>query len=161
MSRGSWGFDPDAEEAMRASAIGAAPTATYELAGWWHRVGAYILDVIVLMLGLFVVAFGFAVSEALGQFLIVAWVIAALLAYWVVLEGSESGQTLGKRLVGIRVRADDGGRAGYGKAFARNLVARVIGLLPFVGLIDVLWPLWDDQNQCLHDKAASTIVIRA
>ena len=59
------------------------------------------------------------------------------------------------------MRAESGGRAGYGKALMRNLVARVIGLFPFVGLIDVLWPLWDDKNQCLHDKAASTIVVRA
>ena len=28
-------------------------------------------------------------------------------------------------------------------------------------LLDVLWPLWDDRNQALHDKPASTVVIRA
>jgi len=134
---------------------------SYQLAGWWHRVGAYLLDVVVLILALVVVGIGFAIGDALGLLLLVAWFVAFLIGYWVLLEGSESGQTIGKRLVGIRVRADHGGRAGYGKAFARNLVARVIGLFPFVGLIDVLWPLWDDKHQCLHDKAASTIVIRA
>src|SRR5829696_4767353 len=160
MSHGSWGFDPDAEDAMRASALDVPAAASYELAGWGQRVGAYLLDVIVLLLGLIVAVIASAISEALGLLLLVIWFVAFFLGYWVVCEGSESGQTIGKRVVGIRVRAERGGPAGYGKALARNLVARVIGLLPFVGLIDVLWPLWDDRNQCLHDKAASTIVIR-
>ena len=101
------------------------------------------------------------IVPTLGVILVVLWVGAFFLGYWVLLEGGESGQTFGKRAVGIRVRAEGGGRVGYGKALVRNLVARVIGLFPFVGLIDVLWPLWDDKNQCLHDKAASTIVVRA
>ena len=67
----------------------------------------------------------------------------------------------GKKACGIRVRSESGGPCGYGRAFGRNLVARVIGLVPLVGLIDVLWPLWDDKKQCLHDKAGSTIVVRA
>ena len=161
MSQGSWGFDSDAEDALRASAIAGSPAASYELASWARRVGGYLVDVIVLMLALIVVGIGFAISDALGVILVVLWVGAFFLGYWVLLEGGESGQTFGKRAVGIRVRAESGGRAGYGKALMRNLVARVIGLFPFVGLIDVLWPLWDDKNQCLHDKAASTIVVRA
>ncbi|HLM35663.1 MAG TPA: RDD family protein [Gaiellaceae bacterium] len=160
MSQGSWGFDPDAEDAMRTSALDIPAARTYDLASWGRRVGGYLVDVVVLMLGLVAVGIGFAISDALGAILIVVWIAAGLLGYWVLFEGSASGQTPGKRAVGIRVRADDGGRAGYGKALVRNLVARVIGLFPFVGLIDVLWPLWDNRNQCLHDKAASTIVIR-
>jgi uncharacterized RDD family membrane protein YckC len=28
-----------------------------------------------------------------------------------------------------------------------------------LGALDPLWCLWDDKRQCLHDKAAGTIVI--
>jgi hypothetical protein len=28
-------------------------------------------------------------------------------------------------------------------------------------LLDVLWPLWDDQDRALHDMVVSTHVIRA
>ena len=160
MSQGSWGVDSESEDALRASALGGRPEERFELAGWWQRVGAYLLDVLVLFLFLVIVGIGIAIHEVLGIVLIVVWIAAMLLGYWVLFEGSESGQTLGKRAVGIRVRDDHGGRAGYGRAFGRNIVARVIGLFPFVGLVDVLWPLWDERNQCLHDKAASTIVIR-
>ena len=161
MSQGSWGFDSDSEDALRASALAGRPEERFEFAGWGQRVAAYLLDVLVLFVFLIVVGIGIAIHEALGVVLVVIWIAAMLLGYWVLFEGSESGQTLGKRALGIRVLDDRGGRAGYGRAFGRNIVARVIGLFPFVGLIDVLWPLWDDKNQCLHDKAASTIVVRS
>jgi len=27
-------------------------------------------------------------------------------------------------------------------------------------LLDVLWPLWDEQNRCLHDFVVNTRVVR-
>jgi uncharacterized RDD family membrane protein YckC len=27
------------------------------------------------------------------------------------------------------------------------------------GLLDALWPLWDDKKQAIHDKAAATNVV--
>jgi uncharacterized RDD family membrane protein YckC len=158
-----WGFDRESEDALRAHVL-AAPAAVpaFELAGWWRRVWAYVIDVVILFVALVVlVAIGSAVSEGLAIALVIVWVVAIFLGYWTYFEGGESGQTLGKRALGIRVRSDTGGRAGYGRAFGRNLIARLIGLIPFVGIVDVLWPLWDGRKQCLHDKAASTIVVRA
>jgi hypothetical protein len=33
--------------------------------------------------------------------------------------------------------------------------------IPFLGLIDGLWQLWDKPlQQCLHDKAAQTVVVK-
>ena len=28
------------------------------------------------------------------------------------------------------------------------------------GLLDTLWLLWDRRRQCLHDKAAHTVVVK-
>jgi uncharacterized RDD family membrane protein YckC len=156
-----YGFDTDADDALRDSALSVSAEASYDLAGWWIRVGAYLIDSVLLTIGLvIVVGVGFAINDALGAILAIAGIAVVLLGYWTYFEGGEEGQTLGKRAVGIRVRNEQGGPAGYGKAFARNLVARVIGLFPIVGLIDVLWPLWDERKQCLHDKAGATIVVR-
>jgi uncharacterized RDD family membrane protein YckC len=81
--------------------------------------------------------------------------------YWVYLEGSPGGQTLGKRIAGIRVRAVSGGPAGYGKALGRNAFMLVLFIvLAPAWLLDLLWPIWDSEKQCLHDKIASTVVIR-
>jgi uncharacterized RDD family membrane protein YckC len=117
---------------------------------------------VLLVVSLFVIVIiGAAISHGLALLLILLWFVAMLLGYWVYFEGSESGQTPGKRVVGIRVRTTSNERISYGQAFGRNLVARVISLFPIIGLIDVLWPLWDSEKQCLHDKAASTIVVQA
>lgn len=154
-------FDEEHDEALRRAAQPAASLHENDrLAGWWIRVGAYLIDSVILLISLGIVAgIGFAISDVAGSILLILALVVYLLGYWVYFEGGESGQTLGKRAVGIRVVGDDGTRAGYGKAFGRNIVARVIGLIPFVGLVDVLWPLWDRRKQCLHDKAGSTIVV--
>ena len=52
------------------------------------------------------------------------------------------------------------GSVGYGKAFLRSLVALLLGYTVIVGILDVLWPLWDKKNQTLHDKAVGTVVLR-
>lgn len=157
---GSYGLDPEDQDALRSTAM-APRAAAPEYAGWWARVGAYVIDVLILVVALFVVAFiGEVISHGLAVLLILVWFVVMLIGYWIYFEGGESGQTPGKRALSIRVRTTDNERISYGQAFGRNLVARVIGLLPLVGLIDVLWPLWDSEKQCLHDKAASTIVVR-
>jgi uncharacterized RDD family membrane protein YckC len=45
------------------------------------------------------------------------------------------------------------------KALLGGIAATVTGGLSF--LADVLWPLWDERNQTLHDKIVSTYVINA
>ena len=76
--------------------------------------------------------------------------------------------TVGKHAVGLAVRRVDGSRVSFGRALLRELVARqllfgtagaFIGGLP--QLLDLLFPLWDDRRQSLHDKMAGTIVVRA
>ena len=33
-------------------------------------------------------------------------------------------------------------------------------IFALAGLLDALWPLWDDKRQALHDKLAKTQVVR-
>ncbi|MEU1851855.1 RDD family protein [Streptomyces sp. NPDC019990] len=69
------------------------------------------------------------------------------------------GRTLGKKLVGIEVRDIEHHEAPeFGAALRRWLVYSVPGLL-VVGLVGVLWCLFDKPwRQCWHDKAAHTFV---
>jgi uncharacterized RDD family membrane protein YckC len=90
---------------------------------------------------------------------------AAITAVQVVLLGT-SGQTLGKRLLGVRiVRSDDEGNPGYVKAvLLRGVVILLIGVIPVAGsvflLVDLLFIFGDDQR-CLHDYIAGTKVTPA
>ncbi|MFI0501335.1 RDD family protein [Streptomyces albogriseolus] len=72
------------------------------------------------------------------------------------------GRTLGKRLLGIEVRDIEAHEApGFGAALRRWLVYSVPGLL-VVGVVGVLWCLFDKPwRQCWHDKAAHTFVAAA
>ncbi|WP_435111465.1 RDD family protein [Nocardiopsis synnemataformans] len=76
------------------------------------------------------------------------------------------GRSVGKILLGLWVvRSDGGGRVRAGRAFVRALlyapgVNPVNLLLPW-SLTNVLWPLRDKRlRQCLHDKAAGTVVVQ-
>jgi uncharacterized RDD family membrane protein YckC len=79
------------------------------------------------------------------------------LAYSIYLEGSPSGQTIGKRAMNIRViDPTTGGSIGYGRAAIRY-VGRIISAIP-LGL-GYFWMLWDPDKQCWHDKMAADAVV--
>jgi uncharacterized RDD family membrane protein YckC len=76
------------------------------------------------------------------------------------------GRTIGKRALGTKVvSASDRSKVGGGAAGGRAAVFALPPVVPFVGglfaLINELWLTWDRQRQCLHDKAAKTVVIKA
>jgi uncharacterized RDD family membrane protein YckC len=69
------------------------------------------------------------------------------------------GRTLGKAWLHIRPVRVDGSSLGWGRAFGRVAIFFAFGFVNWLGLIDPLWCLWDDKQQCLHDKVADSIVI--
>jgi uncharacterized RDD family membrane protein YckC len=71
------------------------------------------------------------------------------------------GRALGKKILGIAVKGDIGyGRIGHGRAFGRVLALVFFGVIPVVGQLNLLWPLWDPEHQAWHDKIADTAVVR-
>ncbi|CQR63807.1 Conserved Hypothetical Protein [Streptomyces leeuwenhoekii] len=89
-------------------------------------------------------------------------VLAVLLLFGVAYEAlptAKWGRTLGKKLFGLEVRDIEAHEAPtFGAALRRWLVYSVPGLLA-VGLVGVLWCLFDRPwRQCWHDKAARTFV---
>ena len=90
---------------------------------------------------------------------LIAWCV---ITAWLV---ATNGQSIGKRLVGIKVVRTDGSRASFARIFLlRNVVNGLPNLLPYVGwlyqLIDPLL-IYQESRQCLHDRIADTIVVRA
>jgi uncharacterized RDD family membrane protein YckC len=74
-----------------------------------------------------------------------------------------NGQTIGKKMVGIRTaRMDDGEKAGFFQiVFLRFLIAQgLLGMIPLWGLIDILF-IFGSEQRCLHDKIAGTQVLDA
>lgn len=138
-----------------------------QLAGWGSRVGASLLDYLVAAIP---VAIGWVVGlvlanslEEMGQ----AGTLAVTIGYlgffaihiWNrVVQQGRTGQSLGKRIVGLKVVSPDTGQLiGIGRTFGREVCAVIFNYVCFLNL---LWPLWDERHQTWHDKVASDIVIR-
>ncbi|WP_214416474.1 RDD family protein [Sphaerisporangium fuscum] len=97
------------------------------------------------------------VSARNGLAVAVVWFLYfwLLTAFW-------RGQTLGKKLFRLRVVQDPTQeRVTPGQAAIRELVYGIFSLVCCLGLVDLLWILFDGKKQALHDKAASTIVVDA
>jgi uncharacterized RDD family membrane protein YckC len=119
-------------------------------AGFWIRFGAALID------GIGFTIISFALRAAIGAAgSIVAIVIA--IAYFSYFEGSPSGQTIGKKLVGIRViDFNTGGPIGYGRAAVRYVARILSAIVIFIGY---LWMLWDPEKQTWHDKLSGSVVV--
>jgi uncharacterized RDD family membrane protein YckC len=98
--------------------------------------------------------------------------MSAALLYYPILVWYTGGQTIGKKLVEIRVIRADGRRIGFVCATWREVglkfaTIELINLLPLIGigvgelvfLADGLWPLWDREGRALHDMLADTRVV--
>lgn len=85
----------------------------------------------------------------------IAWVwITALLV-------ARNGQTIGKRLLEIKVVRSDGSMASLGRIFwLRNFVNWLLSVIPLYVLVDLLF-IFGERRQCIHDLIADTIVVRA
>jgi uncharacterized RDD family membrane protein YckC len=130
---------------------GAAPA---QPAGFWARFAAAFLDGLILGIPGNVLVRAVADAAVLGQLL----AFIAGVAYYALLEGN-TGQTVGKMALGIKVVDQDtwqpgiGLGRGIGRYFARWLSA-----LPL--LLGYFWMLWDKDKQTFHDKLVRTRVIK-
>jgi uncharacterized RDD family membrane protein YckC len=80
----------------------------------------------------------------------------AVFAIWVyqVVRLVRTGQTLGKKWLGVKVVRTDGGPASFGSHFLRGLIMQVLGLIDWVFIFRA-------DRRCLHDMAGETKVIVA
>lgn len=78
--------------------------------------------------------------------------------YFALQEGSNSGSTIGKRLMGIRVLSTEGRAIGFGTGTGR-FFGHFLNL--FTCGIGYLMMLFNARSQCLHDIITSTVVVKA
>ena len=153
-------------------------------AGFWSRLGGHLLD---SLLGLVAFVPGTALIVAsfvgghdglcrtvdnrvrtcrrpvggllaLGILLLV--VAAVAFVVFLVLRLGRTGQTPGRRMMGIKVVDKTTGQPiGGGRAFGRYLFAGFIS--GQVCNLGYLWMLWDAQKRTWHDMVVSSIVVRA
>ncbi len=69
---------------------------------------------------------------------------------------SHGGQTIGKRVLGIKVVLENGDPLDLKQAFLREFLGKsVLGVF----VLGYFWMLFDKNNQCWQDKVAGTVVV--
>jgi uncharacterized RDD family membrane protein YckC len=154
----------------------------FVLAGWWSRVGAQLIDGIIIGVGALILflpigaaaGVGFAddsdASVAAAIVGLILWVLCIsliALLYAPTMMARTNGKTLGRMVTNIRVVRTSGEDVTFGFAMIREVVVKSLvfgiagsftaGLAP---LLDVLWPLWDEENRALHDFIVNTRVVK-
>ena len=103
--------------------------------------------------------------------LILGWLALLAVQVWLL---ATRGQSIGKRIVGIRIVKADGSAPGIVHAWLKReglvtVIGMVAGFIPFIGPIFVRpifhlvdWCLiFRDDQRCLHDTLAGTRVVKA
>jgi len=122
-----------------------------EYAGFWIRLGAGVIDLLVLALlsGTILFASG-SPSLLIISALIISF--AYFVGFW-----TWRGQTPGKMAVGIKVIRTDHSTVNWRCALRRCLGYITSTLILFVGFI---WIAFDARKQGIHDKIADTYVVK-
>ncbi len=136
--------------------------AAVEYMGFWIRLRAAIIDVVIIWFISFVLSYfllrnivGYRISLFLSPSLF--WLPLLWLYCW--LFTGIKGQTLGKMVFRIKVVNARGDRVGLGVAALREIVGKTLSAIALC--IGFLWIIWDRQKQGWHDKIASTYVVKA
>jgi uncharacterized RDD family membrane protein YckC len=147
---GDYGAMPPAPESYGA---GPVPGGMPELANWGQRFGGWVLE---YLLPSIVIGLIFQVmldSQVLSNIVSLIYVLGFLA--W---QEGTTGQSWGKKIVGIRLlREQDGQVMGWPMAAVRKIV-HIVDALPC--LLGYFWPLWDKKRQTFADKILKTVVVK-
>lgn len=148
----------------------------------WIRLGAFIIDFILLSVAFITIAALMGISLVTSMeikdegytFFILAGILALSWLYNAGMESSSHQATLGKRAVGLKVTDLEGNRISFGKATVRyffkyiciflvninGIPYSVQGVVAIGYLVNFLFIPFNSKKQALHDIIAHTVVIK-
>ncbi|MFV8835368.1 RDD family protein [Aquisalimonas sp.] len=161
-------LDPEERRlvAQETGFFGDGPAAGIAYGGFWRRVAAALVDMLVLILPLTILQLLLAPASLAGDQppgagafwtwwdtmnLAVGWL------YWAGMHSSSYQATVGKMLMGMKVTDLQGERISFARATGRYFAEILSGLLLMIGYIMVAFTR---RKQGLHDKIAGTLVVR-
>ena len=154
----------------------------YVLASWLSRVGAQLIDGLIIGVGALILFLPIGAALGIGAandsdtgvgaaivgllFWVLCVTVIAFL-YAPILMARTNGKTLGRMAMNIRVVRTSGEPVTFWFAFLREVVVKsfLFGFISSItfglaSVLDLLWPLWDEENRALHDFIVSTRVVK-
>ena len=135
---------------------------------WVVRLIAYIIDAIIIFVVTTILSIIIAVIVAIsvvttGSLLFYGgiWITFGLfgllsILYFIILDVVWGG-TIGKRVMGLEVQLEKGGRISFGKSFIRN-ISKIFPLFLFLDWLIAVVTAGNDKRQKLTDRWAGTTV---
>jgi uncharacterized RDD family membrane protein YckC len=170
-----------------APAMSPATPASRQYAGFWLRVAAAVIDLIILAIPLAMAVSYLSLAmgswraflelhpgqtpdeivDAFGRtylFAILCFFILTGWLYFALFESSSWQGTLGKKFIGLSVADLEGNRVTFGRASGRYFGGRLLAHVPFIGslyiLIDCICAGLTSRKQALHDMFSGCLVLR-
>jgi len=127
-------------------------------AGAVPRSMAWLLDFIIRMAVLWVLGMALAIMGAAGMGVMLIVMFLTFWLYPIAFEVLNDGQTLGKRMLGLRVINDNGTPVTWVPSIVRNLL-RTVDMMPAMYGFGLVCTLVDPSMRRLGDLAAGTLVV--
>ena len=111
-----------------------------------QRLSAWLIDLVI----------GVGLS---ALFHLLGWAAAAI--YWLFRDGLFDGQSIGKRVMGLKVALPNGQRCTFKASLIRNVLWVIPGVNLLMGLTGVSYLFRDSRGRHWGDRLADTRVVRA
>lgn len=157
---------------MRIDGVSPPGNGELELAGRGARLGAAIIDGVLVavatVVSSMVLGYNMFTSGATPTFGFQVVFTIGYIAWYAIINGhllNKNGQTVGKKLLGIKIVRTNGDKADLVRLVGLRLAPiSFAGLIPYlgnlIGIVDVLC-IFRENRKCLHDNIADTIVVKA
>jgi uncharacterized RDD family membrane protein YckC len=135
-------------------------------AGFWFRFLAYIIDSIILSFGFTIIMsfWDLLIAESFSLvenfyllFVIYAVSIVGMWLYYALFESSNIQATPGKLALNLKVTDLEGKKISFGQATGRHFAKIISSFIFYIGFFMIGWTA---KKQGLHDKIASTYVLK-
>jgi len=148
--------------------MGAESSSGLDLNHWLYRLIAYIIDSIIAGIPAYIIYYVVILSVIYSGAIFFAWWLFWLLLplifgiievlYFVILEVSFGGATVGKKVLGLQVQMVNGSKVTFDKSFIRNISKILWFFLIIDWLVGVAMP-GRDRRQKYTDRIAGTTVV--
>jgi len=128
-----------------------------KFSGMWRRLGAYMIDFILIFILFCLLLFVFSFKFYLALLIVFSFNFSVLgWLYFALLESSSLQATIGKWLLQIKVVDEQGNRLSFKRASLRFFSKWLSAMTLWIGFIMIAF---SRKKQALHDKVVSTYVV--